>query len=234
MMDLTIWLAFSAGFLSFLSPCCFPLYPSFLSYLTGVSIQDDTQTRRSARTILLHASLFLLGFSVIFIALGFSASLVGDLFWEQQDLVRQVGAIFVMAMGLVMLGLFQPAWLMRERRMRFMKKPAGYGGSILLGLTYAAGWTPCIGPIFTAILALGVSRPQEAIWYMIFYVLGFALPFLSLAFWMTRMKWIVRYSGIVMKVGGGLMLLTGILLYTDQMTEIMLFFIRIFGGFSGF
>lgn len=233
-MDLTIWLAFSAGFLSFLSPCCFPLYPSFLSYLTGVSIQDDTQTRRSARTILLHASLFLLGFSVIFIALGFSASLVGDLFWEQQDLVRQVGAIFVMAMGLVMLGLFQPAWLMRERRMRFMKKPAGYGGSILLGLTYAAGWTPCIGPIFTAILALGVSRPQEAIWYMIFYVLGFALPFLSLAFWMTRMKWIVRYSGIVMKVGGGLMLLTGILLYTDQMTEIMLFFIRIFGGFSGF
>lgn len=233
--DLTLWLAFGAGFLSFISPCCLPLYPSFLSYITGVSVKDlSTQQGVLHRRALLHTVFFIAGFSVIFVALGLSASLVGEIFSEYRELIRQAGALVVIVMGLILLEIFQPRLLMKEFRLDIKRRPSGYFGSVVVGIVYAAGWTPCVGPILSAVLAVGVTNPDQAIWYVFAYTFGFSAPFFVMAFFIGRRKWIAKYSRLMMKVGGGLMVVTGILLFTDQMTQITIILIRLYGGFTGF
>lgn len=137
----------------------------------------------------------------------------------------------MLAMGLMTLGLFQPQFLMREKRFELKNRPLGYLSSILVGITYAAGWTPCVGPILAAVITLGVTNPFQALPYTVVYTLGFIIPFFIMAFFIGRLKFIVKYSSIMMKIGGAL---TGILLYTDQMTNITVVLIRMFGGFQGF
>ncbi|WP_313998261.1 cytochrome c biogenesis protein CcdA [uncultured Paenibacillus sp.] len=233
--DLTLWLVFGAGFLSFISPCCLPLYPSYLSYITGVSVKDLKEGRGLfQKQALLHTLFFILGFSVIFFALGLSASLLGNLFSDNQDLIRQLGGILVAVFGLVMLGVFSPKLLMKEVRFEWKRKPVGYLGSVLVGITYAAGWTPCVGPILAAVLTLGVSNPSQAVVYTAAYTIGFAIPFFVMAFFIGKMRWLLKYSNALMKIGGALMIVTGFLLYTDKMTDITIFFIRLYGGFTGF
>ncbi len=233
--DLTLWLVFGAGFLSFISPCCLPLYPSFLSYITGVSVKGLKEGRGLfQKQALIHTIFFILGFSIIFFALGLSASFVGNLFSGNQDLIRKLGGIMIAVMGLIMLGIWTPKLLMKEARFEFKNKPAGYLGSVLVGITYAAGWTPCVGPILGAVLALGVSNPNQAMLYTAAYTLGFAIPFFMMAFFIGKIKWMLTYSSLIMKIGGALMILTGILLYTDQMTKITVYLIKIYGGFIGF
>lgn len=233
--NITIWLAFGAGFLSFISPCCLPLYPSYISYITGVSTKDLNERKSLFQhQALLHTLFFILGFSIIFFALGLSASLVEDLFANNRDLIRQLGAILIIVMGLVMLEVFKPRLFMREKRFEWKMKPSGYLGSTLVGITYAAGWTPCVGPILSAIFALGVTNPDQALFYVFAYTLGFGLPFFIMAFFIGKMKWIMKYSNKMMKVGGCLMVVVGILLYTDQMTQITIWLIRLYGGFTGF
>jgi cytochrome c-type biogenesis protein len=233
--DLTLWLAFGAGILSFVSPCCLPLYPSYLSYITGVSVKDLTETRGVLqRRALLHTLFFIIGFSIIFFALGISASFIGELFASGRDLFRQLGGILVAVMGLVMMGLFTPPWMMKEKRVHLKSKPLSYAGSVLVGITYAAGWTPCIGPILTGIVTIGVTNPSQAVYYLLAYTLGFAIPFFIMAFFIGKVKPILKYSGLMMKIGGGMMVVTGILLYTDQMTKITVVLIRLYGGFTGF
>jgi cytochrome c-type biogenesis protein len=206
--DLTIMLVFGAGFLSFISPCCLPLYPTYLSYITGVSVHDLKEERGMLqRQALLHTMFFILGFSIIFYALGLSASLVGELFSNNRELIRKLGGIMVAVMGLIMLGIFTPNILMKELKVQWKTKPMGYAGSILVGITYAAGWTPCIGPILSAVLALGVSNPEQAVLYTSVYTIGFALPFFIMAFFVGKVRWITRHSALMMKIGGGLMVL---------------------------
>ncbi|MEM5672875.1 cytochrome c biogenesis protein CcdA [Bacillus cereus] len=118
--------------------------------------------------------------------------------------------------------------------MQYRSKSTGYIRSILVGMTYAAGWTPCVGPIFSAVLMLGATNPEGALLYITAYTLGFAVPFFVMAFFIGKIKWIVTYANVMMKIGGGMMIVTGILLYTNQMTKITAFFIRLFGGFTGF
>ncbi|MCY9696145.1 cytochrome c biogenesis CcdA family protein [Paenibacillus alginolyticus] len=234
-VDLSLWLAFGAGFLSFISPCCLPLYPTYLSYITGISVKDLKEGRGlMQRRAILHTLFFVMGFSIIFFALGLSASLIGDLFSNNRVLIQKLGGILVAVMGLVMLGLFQPQFLMREKRLEFKGKPTGYVGSLLVGVTFAAGWTPCIGPILSAILTIGVTRPDQALWYICSYIVGFVVPFFIMAFFIGKMKWIQRYSTVMMKIGGAMMVVTGILLYTDQMTKITIWLIQLYGGFTGF
>lgn len=234
--DLTIWLAFGAGFLSFISPCCLPLYPSYLSYITGISAKELRDGKGIfQRRALLHTFFFILGFSIIFFAMGLSASWIGNWFsGSNQDFIRQLGGIFVVVMGLVLLGVFTPTWLMKDRRFHFDNKPIGYMGSLFIGTTYAAGWMPCVGPILSSILALGVTNPDQAIPYISAYTMGFAIPFFIMAFFIGKVKRILKYSSALMKVGGALMILTGILLYTNQMTTITIWFIQLYGGFTGF
>lgn len=233
--DLSVWLVFGAGLLSFISPCCLPLYPSYLSYITGISVKDLQEGKGMLhRQAMMHTVFFMIGFSIIFIALGISVSFIGNLFTDYQDLIRKLGGIMVAVMGLVMLGVFTPKFLMKDARVTFKNKPVGYFGSVLVGITYAAGWTPCVGPILSAVIMLGVANPNQAIIYTVAYTIGFAIPFFVMAFFIGRLKSILKYSGILMKIGGALMVLTGILLYTDQMTKITIFLIQLFGGFTGF
>ncbi|GGF96198.1 cytochrome c biogenesis CcdA family protein [Paenibacillus abyssi] len=233
--DLTLWIVFGAGFLSFISPCCLPLYPAYLSYITGVSVKDLKEGKGAFRKqALLHTAFFIVGFSIIFFALGLSASLIGNLFADYQDLIRQLGGIMVVLFGLVMLGVFTPKILMKNVRFEWKQKPVGYFGSVMVGITYAAGWTPCVGPILAAVLALGISSPGESMIYTTAYTIGFAIPFFVMAFFMGKMRWLLKHSNALMKVGGGLMVVTGILLYTDKMTDITIFFIDLYGGFTGF
>lgn len=233
--DLTLWVVFGAGFLSFISPCCLPLYPSYLSYITGITVQELKEGKGLLqRQVLLHTLFFIFGFSIIFFALGYTVSFVGNLFTDYQVLLRKLGGIMVAVMGLVMLGIFTPKLLMKGKRFEFKNKPVGYAGSVLVGITYAAGWTPCVGPILAAVLAIGATNPDQALIYTAAYTLGFAIPFFIMAFFIGKVKWIVKYSNAIMKIGGVIMILTGVLLYTGQMSKITIYLIQLYGGFKGF
>jgi cytochrome c-type biogenesis protein len=223
MTQVNLWIALWAGFISFISPCCLPLYPSYLSYLTGISVGQlrSGQTSGSERRrTMLHTLCFIIGFSIIFYTLGVGAGLVGNVFVSYRGLLRQLAAVLMLVMGLFLLGVFQPQWLMKERKLQLRWRPAGYLGSVLVGLGFAAGWSPCIGPILAAISAFTATQSGEWFAMTTAYTLGFAVPFFVLSFFISSTKWILRYSNAMMKTGGAIMLLIAILLYTDQMTQI--------------
>ncbi|AUS86935.1 cytochrome C biogenesis protein CcdA [Lysinibacillus sp. YS11] len=233
--QLNLLLAFGAGLLSFLSPCSLPLYPAFLSYVTGISFNELKEEKGILRRkSLIHTLLFLLGFSIIFMALGFSTSFIGQIFIQYKEFLRQIGAIIMVFFGLVILGFFKIDILQSEKKIHFKKRPKGYFGSVLIGMGFAAGWTPCTGPILAGVIALGVSDPGKGMLYMLFYVLGFSIPFLIMSLFIGKMKFLQRKNGLFMKIGGAIMIVMGVLLYFDMMTKIIAFLTPIFGGFTGF
>ncbi|KAF0817544.1 MULTISPECIES: cytochrome c biogenesis CcdA family protein [unclassified Cytobacillus] len=235
MTDLNVFIALGAGFLSFVSPCCLPLYPAFLSYITGMSVGEiKEENAMLQRRSMLHTLFFLIGFSAIFIAIGFGTTLLGQFFQQYQDLIRQIGAIFVFIFGLLIVGIIRPEFLMKERRFEFKNRPSGLLGSVLIGMAFAAGWTPCTGPILGAVWSLAVTNPNSAIVYMIAYILGFAIPFFVLSFFIGKMQWIRRNSAKIMKIGGLLMMIMGVVLFFNWMTKIIIFLSPLFGGFTGF
>lgn len=233
--DINIFFAFGAGFLSFISPCTLPLYPAFLSYITGMSYSELTNEKGMLqKRAILHTLFFLLGFSIIFIAIGFSTSLVKEFFISYQDLIRQIGAILIVVFGLMIVGLLQIDFLMKDRKFEFKNRPSGYFGTFLIGIAFAAGWTPCTGPILMSIIALAGTNPESGIWYMLAYVLGFAIPFFVLSFFISRLGWIRRNSQKIVKIGGYIMIAVGVLLFFDGMTLIIRILSPFFGGFTGF
>ena len=235
MSEINLFLAFGAGFLSFLSPCCLPLYPAFLSYITGMSVGEiKSENVMLQKRSMLHTLFFLIGFSLIFIALGFGTTFLGTFFTDYQDLIRQIGAILIILFGLLIVGVFQPDFLMKESRFEFKNRPGGYIGSILIGLAFAAGWTPCAGPLLGSVIALGATNPSAAMNYMFAYILGFAIPFFVLSFFVGKLKWIKKYSRHFMKIGGYLMIVMGVVLFFDWMTKIINVLSILFGGFVGF
>jgi len=229
---LNIWIAFSAGILSFLSPCVLPLYPSFLSYITGISVEKlttDFNKKEIRNRALLHTLFFVLGFSSVFIAMGFTASLIGDIFYQFKDSIRIIGAIIIIIMGMFIMGWIRWDWLIKEKRVTIKNRPAGYLGSSLVGISFAAGWTPCIGPILAVILALAATNPTQGTLLLAAYSLGFAIPFFIMAFFLSSTKLIVRYSSVIMKIGGISLIIIGILLLLDKLNKITVFLIDIFG-----
>lgn len=235
MADINLFLAFSAGFLSFISPCCLPLYPAFLSYITGVSVSDlNSENTVLHRKSLLHTLFFLLGFSVIFIAIGFGTSYIGTFFIDFQDLIRQLGAILIVFLGFVVVGLLKPEFMMKDHRLTLKNRPTGYFGSVLIGLAFAAGWTPCTGPILLSVITLATANPGSGMLYMIAYILGFSIPFFVLSFFVGKLGWIKKHNVKIMKFGGYMMIIMGIFLFFDWMTRITIYFTNLFGGFTGF
>ncbi|MEK3889411.1 cytochrome c biogenesis CcdA family protein [Bacillus sp. FSL K6-3431] len=239
MTDISNLLAFSAGALTFISPCVFPLYPAFLSYITGMSVAEiQNGELKGQRKAIFHTFFFLFGFSIIYLVLGFgtagSATLLENWYFRYGDLIRQIGAILMVAFGLITIGLLQLKFLMKEHKLHIQNKPAGYLGSVVIGLAFAVGWTPCMGPILAATLALVGANPSQGLWYMAAYVLGFSIPFLLMAFFITKFTWLKKYSGTVMKFGGGIMIVMGITLYFDKLTLINSLLQPIFGDFQGF
>ncbi|MFC7372277.1 cytochrome c biogenesis CcdA family protein [Fictibacillus iocasae] len=236
MNDLNVLLAFGAGLLSFISPCCLPLYPAFLSYITGMSVSELKEEKGMfRRKAMLHTLFFLLGFSIVFVVLGLSTSFIGNIFFIYKDLLRQAGAIFIVFFGLIILGIFTPKFLMKDKKLHFQQRPSGFIGSILIGVGFAAGWTPCTGPILGGVMALALTNPGAGMMYMFFYVLGFAVPFFFLSFFLDKLTIIRQYNRHFIKVGGALMVVMGVLLYFDWLTYLTSFLTNeLFGGFQGF
>lgn len=237
--DVNVLLAFGAGFLSFISPCTLPLYPAFLSYITGMTL-DEIKNEKGMlqRRAILHTICFLIGFSIIFIILGLgatmSATLIEKIFLNYQDLIRQVGAILIVFFGLLIVGLLRINLLMKDHKIQFKNRPSGYLGSIIIGFAFAAGWTPCTGPILGAIILMVGSNPNMGAAYMLAYFLGFAIPFFVLSFFITKLNWIRKHNQKIVVVGGYIMIAVGILLFFDGLTYIITLLDPITGGFRGF
>lgn len=235
MTDINIFLAIGAGFLSFISPCCLPLYPAFLSYITGVSLDELKENNgMTQRRAIFHTIFFLIGFSIIFLALGLSTSLIGTLFIKYKDLVRQLGAILIVFFGLVVSGLLQPKFVMKEKKINYKNKSSGYFGSVFIGMGFAAGWTPCTGPILATVIAMGMTHPSQSLLYMFMYTLGFSIPFFIMAFFIGKLKWFKQFNVAFIRFGGYLMIVMGVFLYFDWMTKIISFLTNnVFRGFTG-
>ena len=219
--SLGVTISFTAGVLSFLSPCVLPLIPSYVSFITGMSI-DDVQ--RSRRIALVHSLLFILGFTVVFLALGATATVIGRLFHEHRDWVGRIGGALVIVLGLYLLGVFNLGALARERRVHIANKPLGYVGTVLVGMAFAAGWTPCIGPILGGVLTYTASSADlnRGLLLLLAYSLGLALPFLLAALMIDRfMTLFQRYRGALIwmsRVSGILLIAIGVLMVTGSMT----------------
>lgn len=233
--DVNIFLAFGAGFLSFISPCTLPLYPAFLSYITGMSYDELKNDKGMLqKRAILHTLFFLIGFSIIFIAIGFGATMAQEFFLNYQDLMRQIGAILIVVFGLMIVGLLQVDFLMKDHKFQFKNRPTGYFGSALIGLAFAAGWTPCTGPILASIIMLAGSNPESGMGYMLAYYFGFAIPFFVLSFFISKLGWIRKNSQKIVKIGGYIMIAVGVLLFFDGLELIIRILSPFFGGFTGF
>lgn len=225
-VDVTSVVALTAGLFSFLSPCVLPLVPSYLSFVAGMSLGDmkagRTAVVRSA--ILLNAALFILGFSVVFIALGASFTLLGQLLLGSIALVRKIGGIVIIVFGLHITGILKLPFLMREHRLQFENRPAGYLGSVLVGVAFGAGWTPCIGPILGSILTLAGSSATggKGVTLLAVYSLGLGVPFFLSALAVDRFSRFFQrfhpYMRLVEISSGLFLVLIGILLFTGYLT----------------
>ena len=227
-MNVTIVAALLAGMLSFLSPCVLPLVPPYLVYLTGTSLSrfaDAEAEPRVRRDTIAAAILFVLGFSTVFVALGASASAIGGLLRIYAGPLSIGAGVGIIVMGLHFLGLTPIAWLMREKRLE-MAKPVGLWGAYLMGFAFALGWTPCIGPILAAILAVAASQATltKGAGLLALYSLGLGVPFLVAAFavepfaaFLARFR---AHLGLVEKAMGGLLVLTGIAFLTGTVGQV--------------
>jgi cytochrome c-type biogenesis protein len=229
MTDISFPLAFLAGTVSFLSACVLPLVPSYVSFITGMSFEDITSgiNRKKVRMLtLVNSSLFVLGFSAVFIALGASSSYIGNVLSAYQESLRIFGGILVIAFGLFIAGFFNLNFLMREKRIGLNNKPPGYAGSFLVGTAFAAGWTPCIGPILGSILMVASAKASTlyGVKLLSAYSAGLAVPFLlsSLAFnsFLSYSKKLLRYMKPIKIASGVLLIMFGIILLTDQLGTI--------------
>ncbi|AZG75629.1 cytochrome c biogenesis protein CcdA [Methylocystis sp. L43] len=239
MADVTFPAAAAAGLLSFLSPCVLPLVPPYLTYLAGVSMEDlELETRSAARRdILLSSILFVLGFTTVFVALGATASAFGGVLRANMHILSWVAGGIIILMGLHFIGLLKVDLLYREKRAE-IAKPMGLFGSYVMGLAFAFGWTPCIGPILAAILA--VAGTQETVplgaALLATYSLGLGLPFIGAGLALGRFLAFVarfrRHFGKVEKVVGVLLVFTGVAFLTGGVQEMSYWLLELFPGLA--
>ncbi len=217
--SLGIFIAFTAGLLSFLSPCVLPLIPSYITFITGLSLEDVTKARRTA---LVHALLFIAGFTLIFVALGATATTLGRLLLRYRYIVSTVGGALVIVFGLYLLGVLNISAFMRERRVHLAQKPLGYLGTVVVGIAFGAGWSPCLGPILGAILALAANTSDlsRGLLLLFSYSLGLAVPFLIAALFVDRfLDFFARHKGKMIwvnRVAGALLVFVGVLMVTNR------------------
>lgn len=225
--------AFLAGLLSFVSPCVLPLVPSYVTYITGLSLDQLTnagERHRARKTIILNALLFIAGFSGVFIAFGASASLLGQVLTDYQDLVRKIGGVLIVVFGLYLLGVLKIRSFMAEKRFHFHSRPAGYLGSFLIGSAFAAGWTPCVGPVLGSVLMYAgtTETVMDGVTLLAYYSLGLGLPLFAVALGVDRFlvyfKQARAYLGVVSILSGVFLVAFGIILYTNAIPYITAFF----------
>lgn len=216
--------AFVAGVLSFLSPCVLPLVPSYASYLTGMTHQELMEGNGTQRPLLSHGLLFILGFSLVFMALGASASALGGLARREGVWLTRVGGVLLVGFGLHLMGLLRIPGAHREWRAGLARRPSGYAGSLTAGVAFGAGWSPCIGPVLGGILSLAATRGgvTDGVQLLAVYSAGLAVPFLVstllLGRFLQAMKGFRRWLPWVKKVSGGILVVMGVLLLTGTFT----------------
>jgi len=227
--QITLIAAFAAGFLSFVSPCVLPLIPGYISFVSGVSVEEmrgDSAPTTSRLQVFLTSLAFVIGFSLVFIALGASATAIGKFLFARLPLFSKIAGVILVIFGLHTMGVFRLAFLESEKRVHAQRKPAGPLGAMLVGVAFAFGWTPCIGPILGGILAIAGSKNSvaEGITLLGVYSLGLGIPFLltSLAInqFFGAAKKIRRYYHGIELASGALLIVIGVLIMTGQLTII--------------
>ena len=236
--DISVFAAIFAGALSFLSPCVLPLVPPYLCYMAGVTVEDfraeDERDARTRRSIMFAAILFTLGFSTVFVAMGAGASTIGALLRSHITLLAQIAGVVIILMGLHFLGLFRIGFLSREMRFQGGGTPATLTGAYIMGLAFAFGWTPCIGPVLGAILGVAGTKDTVGAGALLLaaYSLGLAVPFwIAAAFSGPFMRFLTRFRhhvGTVERAMGGLLVLTGVLFLTGGMQSMAFWLLETF------
>jgi cytochrome c-type biogenesis protein len=224
---ITAGIAFLAGLVSFVSPCVLPLVPAYLSLLTGESLEDlkSSPSAKARVQTLVHAVAFVMGFSVIFVALGLGASAIGGVLNANRVLIAQIGGVLVVILGLHMMGMIRIPYLMRDARVHLVHDRRTVWTSGLVGMAFAAGWSPCIGPILSGILAIASQQHStQAALLLSFYCLGLALPFLATAVavgsvlpWLNKMK---RSMAAIEFVSGAFLILVGLVLVNNAFLNV--------------
>lgn len=227
--DVTYIGAFVAGLLSFLSPCVLPLIPSYITYITGLSFAD-LQAEHPSHIIrqksILHSLAFICGFTLVFVLLGASATYIGSFLQHNSNVIRKVGGVILVVLGIHVTGLVPLRFLMAEKRVSIKHKPSGYAGSFLVGIIFAAGWTPCIGPILAAILAVAATEESvyQGIILLLIYSLGLGVPFFLSALAMHRFivafNRFKKYIRIFEIMTGVLLMVIGVLIYTNWLPRL--------------
>lgn len=233
---ISIFVALGAGLLSFISPCVLPLFPAYLSFITGMSATDlhnVVTLRRQRSRIMLHALCFIVGFSLIFVALGVSFSLLGSVLRAHLDLLERLGGAVIIFFGLVLVGLFKVPLLMRTVGLQIHRAPVGYVGAFLVGVSFAVGWTPCVGPILGSILLLASTTAEvhQGIVLLSVYSLGLAIPFflsaLAVPAFFQLFGRVAAYLRAIEVGGGILMILVGTLVFTGSFTILNSYTLRL-------
>ncbi len=218
---ISLAIAFSAGLLSFLSPCVLPLIPSYITFITGLGLDDVGKARRTALT---HGLLFVFGFTLIFLALGATATMLGRLLFAHRVWITRVGGMLLIVFGLYMTGALRIGALDVERRPHIADKPLGYLGTVFVGVAFGAGWTPCLGPVLGGILAYtsSVADLQRGLLLLFAYSMGLGVPFILSALmvdrflaWFQRMR---RHLWLVNRIAGSMMIVVGVLMLTGAFT----------------
>jgi cytochrome c-type biogenesis protein len=229
--------AFVAGLLMFLSPCLLPLIPSFIAYITGVSfgdLKDGAKRGEVRKKTIIHSLLFILGFSIVFVLLGLTATTVGKALYQYQNVIRIAGGILIIIFGLYLTGLLKLDFLIKERRLNIKAKGATYLGSFLIGVTFAAAWTPCAGPILGSILVLAGTKASiaEGAKLLAVFSLGIALPFFLTGLAInTFLEYFNRFKKIISAiniVGGIFLVIVGMLMVTNYLAIISQKFLSVF------
>jgi cytochrome c-type biogenesis protein len=227
--------AFLAGLLSFISPCVLPLVPSYLMYLSGLSFQQLAQSGEQAmvkKAVLMNALLFIVGFSLVFIGFGASASLLGQVLLDYQDVVRKTGAVLMIVFGLHLSGIIQLKFLMVEKRVSVTIRRTGPIASLLIGGAFAAGWTPCVGPILGTMLLYAATKDTllDGVTLLAFYSLGLGVPLLLASVALNRFLSVFQqmktYLRLVSGMSGTMLMMMGVLIYLDRVSLLTAFFER--------
>jgi len=230
-MILKLAFAFGAGFISFLTPCVLPIIPGYISYITGKNLNEIEQDKKD---VLIKTILFSLGFSLVFIILGATASAVGNILLFLTNELRIAAGVVIILFSLQMLGIFNFNFLNQEKRIETQSYKDNYAFPLLVGAAFAFGWTPCIGPVLGSILALSATEASigSGILLLSFYSLGLAIPFVLSGYFMNKFlitrKGFSKYYGRVTKTGGAILLITGILIATNQIQVISYYILTMF------
>lgn len=233
--NVSIFVALSAGVISFLSPCILPLIPSYIAFITGISIEElslEESLRQVRKKVIANSLMFILGFSLVFIALGASATFLGKFLFRNIRWFEIIGGALVILFGIHFTGIFRLRFLDREKKVHLKKKPLGYLGTCLVGIAFGAGWTPCVGPILGSILTMAATTQNilKGIVLLAFYSIGIGVPFFLSGLIIHRFfeyfKAIRKYFKVITVAGGVLLIIVGILLISGYFSSMSAYLVK--------